>query len=264
MGIVALENLSDVEQYAWGSDNLRHSIQPKAIVSRPTEIAGLFLNQVGKYVRKYVPFSIPEIPGEPKLWVANVTGNPAIPKEVTFKYTNKKTGVEEWLKKPHPHAPPITISYRMQQGSAPAIDGEGKESSVNLPSVLIKFPSASRYPVSKSIANWLVNEMDAMQETDCVGRLVFCRGPSEFEPNDSWDYDDVRLYVSLMGSVPLDVKKVFPPSNQLKNGTDEKKEQLLNALFFYLIDAKYGLVPYGAFQAAKASRDAGKTPAKED
>ncbi len=264
MDNVALENISEVEQYAWGSDNVRHSIAPRSIVNRRGEIATLFLSQVGRYVRKYTAFMMPEIPGEPKLWVANATGNPALPKEVSFEVTNKKTGQTEWHKKPHPLASPITISYRMQQGQAPAIDGEGRESSVNLPSVPIKFPPSSRYPVSRSYANWLVNEMDALQESDCVGRLKFCRGPSEFEPNDSWDYDDIRLYVSMMGGVPLDVKKAFPPSSQLKAGSDAKKEELLHALFFYLIDDRYGLVPYQAFQAAKASRDASKAPATKE
>lgn len=258
MELITIENLSNIEQHVWDELGIRHSLPPHAILPRREELAKLFLKEKGKYVRKYVPFQIPDVPGEPKQWLANVSGNPLLPKEITFPQTDRKTGLTVYLKKPNPLATPVTVKHKMQRGQERALDGEGKETALNLPPVTIKFPPGTRLQVSDSIANWLIMR-DDMQEDDCRGRLIRCREPSEFEPNESWDYDDIRLYAEMMDA-PVDLKKAFPPAKSVKGDTDVLKERLVNTLFFFLVDEKYSLPPKHAFDAKKA----GKVPESEE
>jgi hypothetical protein len=177
-----------------------------------------------------------------------------LPKELSFEQTDRKTGIVSFHKKPNPLSIPTWVRHKMQRGQERGLDGEGKETAINLPPMSIKIPPAHRFHVSESIANWLIM-MDDMQEDDCRGRLAWCREPAEFEPNESWDYEDVRLFSQLM-DLPLDLKKAFPPAASLKGGSDETKERLINTLFYFLVDERYSLPTKLAFENAKAERDA--------
>lgn len=251
--MIQIENFSNVEQHVWDEGGIRYSIPASSVVMRSTDIATLFLTQRSKYVRRYTPSNIPDREGEKKIWIANVTGNPAAKKQITIMETDKKTGLSTPFHRDNPLAMAVTVSQRMQQGQVPMMDQQGGDNVLNLPAILIKIPPATRIQAPVSIATWLLTMDETQDDEHARGRLVKCRAPTEYEPNESWDYDDIRLYAREM-QAPIDLKKAFPPASSFKaNGTDKAKEELLHALFFYLIDERYTLPPRAAIEAAKAA-----------
>jgi len=252
--MLQIENFSNVEQHVWDDkDGKRYSIPANTIVMRSPDVAALFLTQRAKFVRKYVPSTIPDRPNEKKVWIANVTGNPRAKKTYTFSETDKKTGLTVNSERENPLATATTVVQRMIGGQEPGIDREGGETLINLPGVVIRIPPATRVQAPQTIANWLLTMDETQDDIHAHGRLVKCRAPSEFEPNESWDYDDIRIFAREM-QTDIDLKKAFPPARSFKDGAVEKaKEDLLHALFFYLIDERYTLPPRQAIEAAKAA-----------
>lgn len=251
--MIQLENYSNVEQHVWDTDGKRYSIPAHSIVLRSSDIAQLFLEQRSKYIRKYVPSTIPDRPNEKKVWIANATGNPQAKKTYQLAETDRKTGLTVHKELENPLAIATTVSQRMVGGQEPGMDREGGETLVNLPSILIKIPPATRVHAPQSIANWLLTMDETQDDPHARGRLIKCRAPTEYEPNESWDYDDIRIFAREM-QAPVDLKKQFPPASSFKGGAVEKaKEELLHALFFYIIDERYTLPPRQAIEAAKAA-----------
>lgn len=248
MEAVTLENTSDETMHVFDAKGIRHSILPMSVAVRPQEIADLFLTTKSRYVRKYRASSIPDRPGERKMWLANVTGNPAASDTIEVQRMDRKTGLTIYEKRPNPLKAPQAVQYRMQRGQEIGIAEDGKEFWLNLSAVKVRFPSAQRFPVSESIAKWLL-QRDAMQDEGNVGKIVDCRPPSDFEPNESWPYDHVRIYAGLM-QVPIDLKKEFPPAMQAQGDVSELRDKLLHALFFFLINEKYTLPNKAAFDIA--------------
>lgn len=251
MDSVLLENLSNLEQHVWDDQGSRHTLPARAILARSPQVAELFLKNNAKFVRQHTRVAVPEIPGEPKIWLANMTGNPAAQKELTVAQQDRKTGLTVYFKKPNPLATATTIKYKMGRGQEPARDMDGKETALNLPPIKVVFPPHHREPVSMTYANWLLM-MDDQQEDDCRGRLVRCREPQEFEPSLDWSYDDLRLYAQLL-DVGIDLKKAHPVKTALKSSQEEAVERLYEALWFYVVDPQYSLPNKTGFEKAKAS-----------
>jgi hypothetical protein len=253
MELVTLENFASVDQHAWDEKGVRHTIAANSVVHRDVSLAKLFLSQAGKFVRKYKPLPMPNgIPGEGYMWLANMTGNPILPKELKVEQTDRKTGIVSFITKVNPLAQAVTVGQRYGQGQAHGTETDGSPTLINLPAVWIKIPPITRVRAPISIGKWLLM-MDGDQEADCRGRLIACRAPTEFEPNESWDYDDMRLFAQLMDA-PIDTKKAYPPARELKNAVDEYKEKLFNNLFYFIVDERYQLPPKHAFDAAKAAQ----------
>lgn len=244
--IITLHNTSDVPQHVFYNER-RETIYPKTTRALPEGLAREFLAQRGNYVVIYRPIVVPNLEGAKKVYVANATGNPFLPEKVKVSRKHRGDWIEE--EKPNPLRIPFLISERVGRGQTyqPVRLGDGDES-LNHPAVMIQIPPFERVHLAAPFA-YVLQERDNRRDHIWRGQVwVDCRGPSDpqfFEPNDSWSYEEVRLYARLMDKdtfEPLLINK-FPEESSIKdknkNNIFEKKKQLMDLLFFRCIDPKY-------------------------
>lgn len=248
---VALYNTTDVEQAAYTPDGKRYTLAPHEVRPLPRDIAEAFLLQRSKFVQTYQAVYIPPSPGESVSWIANATGSPFQPEILKRTKLNRQTGIEDVYEVPNPlrTARPVEFAMNKTQKISDSRQGGFKES-FSFPPEMVKIPPTTRVPVPRSIAEWLLRR-DAQMEDGFQRSLVECRGPSDFEPNESWPIDEMLLYAEIMDS-KTNWKKHIP-----KNGEDhDKKLSLYRALFFRLIDDTYNLVDRAYFNGLLAERAA--------
>ena len=259
-------NHTDLDQHAYELGGKRHSLGPFEIRVVPTEVAQLFLAQRGKFVQPYVALALPRVPGEDLVWIANVTGDPFAPATVKVLYfdRDKNMEVEQEVPNPRYKARPITRKMNGQQTIQAAESGEpGAKESVSHPEITIKLPPFSRHSCSRSIADWL-ERRDAQQDELMVGSIKIVRAPTDYEPNDSWSQEEMLAYGELIdGTVDWRARWGVP---QTGDGFQEEvrkvKIDLLNALFFKVIDERYSLPPREFVKAALAEKKAAQPQPK--
>lgn len=242
---VQLHNNSDVAQHIF-FDKRRETIYPRQTRAFPRDIARQFLEERGQYVRLYVPTKIPQMDGFGYVWIANATGNPFLPKTVALR--RKVHGKWEDYEKDNPLRNPFPIKELISRGQTvqASVEGEGEES-LNHPKVPVEIPPFERVRMPHPIAE-VLKARDDSRDIEWRGQIAGCRPPGDFEPNETWSYDDIRLYAALMDGhtfLPLlDQNKdgIFPPEAAF--GTDtrsvaESKKKLLEMLFFRFIDERF-------------------------
>lgn len=250
---VALINSSDIEQRAYLPDGKSISMAPQEIRTWPRDMADVLLAQRGKYIQPYRPLYIPPSPGEAITYIANVTGNPHAPEMLTKKRFDKSRGIEEEFQIPNPIRVAKILEYELQSEQVVQMGQGGSKESYSFPPKRVKVPSTMRLPVPRSVAEWLIRR-DAQGDDDSRGSLIECRGPSDFEPNESWPLEDMLLYASM-------VDKQANWKKFAKGEDDhEKKLNLYRAVFNRLVDERFQPVPRMAFEAEKALRVGANTP----
>lgn len=251
MDTITLYNTTDIEQTAYTPDGKRYSLAPHEVRPLVRDVAEAFLTQRSKFVQTYQAVYIPPSPGESITWIANATGNPFQPAELVRVRLNRQTGIDEEFKIPNPLfiARPVEMALSKSQTISDSRQGGFKESFSHPPS-MVKIPPLTRVPVPRTVAEWLLRR-DAQMGDGYQGSLVECRGPSDFEPNESWPLDEMMLYAEAMDG-KTSWKKHIP-----KNGDDhDKKMAFYKALFFRLIDESYALVDKTYFQNLVAEKTA--------
>lgn len=252
---ITLYNTTDIEQTAYTQDGKRYSMAPHEVRPLPRDIAEAFLMQRSKFVQTYQAVYIPPSPGESVTWIANATGNPFQPDVLKRTKLNRQTGIEDTYEVPNPlrTARPVEFTMNKTQRISESKQGGFKES-FSLPPETVKIPPTTRVPVPRSVAEWLLRR-DAQMEEGFQRSLVECRGPSDFEPNESWSIEEMLLYAEAMDA-KTNWKKHIP-----KNAEEhDKKLSLFRALFFRLIDESYALVDRTYFQGLLAEQTAPDTP----
>ena len=241
---VTLYHHSNIHQHAY-SDGRRHTMQPFEIRVLPPDVAQLFLAQRGQFVQPYVVASIPRIEGEPLVYLANVTGNPFLPEKVKTTYFDRQKNieVEQEVTNPLRQARPVHRKMQVPQIVRATKDGQGKET-FSVPPMLVKLPPFSRHQCSKSTADWLT-ERDARQDELMVGAIKIVRAPTNYEPNDSWSQEEMLAYgEALDASVAWRTHWPVPATGEgFADESRKVKIDLLNALFFKVIDERYTLPP---------------------
>ena len=244
LNTVNLYNTSDTEQQAYMPDGKRVAMAPFEIRPWPREVADVFLAQRGKYIQKYQAMYIPPSPGEAITYIANLTGNPHEPEELTKTQFDRQRGLDMPYTVPNPMRVARPVEYEMQGEQVVKAGEGGVKYTLSTPPKRVKIPPMVRLPVPRSSAEWLIRR-DAQCEEGYRGSVVECRGPSDFEPNESWTIDDVLLYMKLMDPRTAWKKFVVGQDEQ------EKKLNLYRAVFPRLVDEKYSTIPKHAFDAAK-------------
>lgn len=258
---ISIQNLTDEMQQIW-LDGEAHVLYAREIRPVPDTIADGFLDQRPKFVREYSGV-ICDIrrPGEPLVWLANVTGNPFLPKIISRIRVVK--GREETFEKVNPLTIPTVFTQKHGRGTR--VEGEQHEAkSYHLGFAIISLPPFTRHPFPYSIAEWLVVR-DGRQDEGHVGKIVQCRAPQEdgFEPNMTWTLDDMRLYADLVDrgqSIVVSDKALMGigPADTYETNVDVEKAKvaLYRMLFFKLVNEKISLPDRTVFARAKAQRDA--------
>jgi hypothetical protein len=258
---VKLQNTTDVEQSVYFNGR-RYTIPPQNIETFPREIAMEFLAHRAQFVSVFTPASIPRaLEGENLTYIANVTGNLFLPLKV--RVTRYHKGTEEEIEIDNPMRIARVIRHQMGIGQVylDAENGEPDEKeSINRPRILIELPPFVRLPFPAHVAEFLYGR-DSRQEAHMRGGIIAARPPTRFEPNETWPLDDVRLYCGLMDphsfSPYLDKTKsahaILAEVEYKGDGAriDSAKRQLLNTLFFRLVDARYPLVDEAEFRDKK-------------
>lgn len=241
---VTLQNTSAVDQYCFvPGDEIRYTIPANSVIQVEDRVANEFIKQRGQFVVVYQPISIPERPAEGSVWVANMTGNPLAPHTVK---NGKGDSIDNPLRKPE------VLEYMLRPDEIETIGQDGR-SVIHSPPVPVRISPFTRVRVPTSIAVWLQTR-DSAQSKECVGRISICPAPSAFEPDQTWDYDDLRAY-SVLVTDKIDVYNVFPSSASLSS-EDEKyraRQRLLEALHFVVCDKRSSLPTREYFNENKQS-----------
>lgn len=265
---VTIHNLSSIPQSIF-FENQRYTLPENAVETLPAPIARAFLSERARWVVTYNPIAVPKMDGFQDVWIANTTGNPFLA-NATVKLKRKVHGRWEDYDAPHPLRQPRIVTERVGQGQVAAKETEGDQDTVlNLPKLEVRIPPYTRVKVPAPIANRLM-ERDGQRTDGWSGMISPAREPSVFEPNETWGYDEVRLYAGLFAphiyAEKIDPTKhgPFPPEEALKG--DEKKihaakRALLDMLFFQLINEEYPLVSHEEYSKAKFEMDLEKQTA---
>jgi hypothetical protein len=233
---LTLQNMSSEQQNVFSpTDHKRYSLEGHCTGVFTEEISRLFLDQRSRYVRIFTPVKMPEPKdGDIKVWIANVTGNPFLPESLT----NAKGETV-----PNENRKPITLHHIRRTDQIKINDKEA----LNMPPIQVVIPPYTRLQVSKSDAEWLQNR-DGNQPNTGVGKLIICRAPHQDEPNETWTYDEVRAFAMLIDDKYIDYVSEFPDKKAFSGKEQEEKTkmQLLQLLFFRIVDDRYNIPPKAA------------------
>jgi hypothetical protein len=259
--VFTLRNVSDTPQHVFINDRREtiHGLQTRVL---PLDVARLFLEQRGKYVVKHESPAIPVMAGFGSVWVANLSGNPFLPEKVTVKVKDRRTNmyVDELVD--NPLRKPFYIRERISQGQVvqESTKGEGGQESINLPKMVIEIPPYERVLVPGPIAYTLLTR-DSIREDLIRGQVGQCRAPGEFEPNETWALDDVRLYAGLLDFhafrpyLDSKLETCIKPESAFggnKSRVAEERKKLLDLIFFKVINEEITLPDPREFAQKKA------------
>ena len=248
MDLVTLYNTSEVDQHAYMPDGKRYTLTAQEIREVQNDVAQVFLTQRGKFVQPYQAAYIPPRSGETTVWIANKTGNPFQPERLKRSRLNRLTQMEEEYEIPNPLRVARPIEFEMNREQKLSKNRDGVTESFSVPPERVKIPPTVRLPVPMTVAEWL-QRRDSQMTEEHQGSIQVCRGPGDFEPNMSWNLDEMLLYAELLdGSAPW---KRFVPA---KGEEHDKKLALFKALFFRLTDERYEYVDRAYFQNALLER----------
>jgi hypothetical protein len=257
LGIVLINNDSrdKVAYDATGESYRMHGHEQR---SWPAEIAQLFLAQCAGFVTEVSDVELPRRDGEPLVWVANMTGDLRLPVEIKRPVLRENREVFEAA--PNPLREPRTLRYQFKPDQVVTRSDDGFLDEcfdpVKTPIVLAPW---SRRPLTQSLAMFLT-QRDGMQADSAMrGALITCRAPTEFEPNASWSYGDIRIYANIVDSQYFATDKlnsIWKPESKLPNDMAilEAKHSLLRALHYWLADPRVSLPTKAAFDREHEGR----------
>lgn len=258
---VRLQNLIEIEQFIF-YEGKRWVLGPFQTSQFPAPIARAFQHERGQYVREYSRESGYVLQGEPIIWLANATGSPFYPDKVSREVVKKGRveyeEIDNPLKRPRFQRWNIHIGQKVVE--VDSSDGREKKF-INFPPRVFELSPFERKPFAAKYAERTL-EREGFCEEHERGKIVACRPPEPGEPNGSWPYEEIRLYAEMMDPATFKpmmyaekgLKIKFPATIKNERHEEELKAELLSYLFFRLIDSRFPLVPYEAFEAERRKR----------
>ena len=208
----------------------------------PAPLANQFVTDNPGRVKIIHGTAFPEIAGEGVFWMANMTGNPFAPETVSVMQRSHVTGRRERIEVPNKIQNPIALTYKIRLGETWVLGVNDLKDRIPAPLRTVTLMPYRRVPLSETIADRLLQRA-ATYEADCQGSLVQCAPPGEFEPNDTWPLNDIRVYAQLLDKEGLSDKSVGISHEKSydKNQTalDDAKHKLLQWMHFRLCDNNY-------------------------
>jgi hypothetical protein len=248
---ILLENKSDIAQHVWYQDK-REQIAPYGVRAVNADLARLFLAERGEFVKRFEEISVPHLQiNEKTTFIANMTGNPFVEPTVTVKRIHR--GKEEDYELDNPFSTAKIITHKMNGGQLIqqcANDASSYES-INLPGTVIRIPPYRRVRIGRIAADWLLRR-DLQQLQYARGQLREVSEPYEFEPNEAWPLDDLRLMAKLMDPQRFTPNVVGPSEAELDpSDVDDAATKLWHKMFFTLIDERYPAITEAEFLRTK-------------
>lgn len=242
---IALKNRTGEVQRAFVDGNIEQLL-PYQTGNFSPEVAAAFLEQRRGFVSKHVAARIPTpLPNEQIIWIANVTGNPFLPERVTLR--RYKKGEEEEYEVDNPLRTPAVIrrKYKGGQRTQQTRLDPYSEESLNLPGDYVELPPYTRAPISVVLGEWMLRR-DNQQARHHIGKMIQCRPPAEYEPNEAWSIPRLRFYAAQILDIPQNyLDAITGPDADLSEG--EQKIGLLRHMFFRLVDERWNLPSKASF-----------------
>lgn len=186
------------------------------------------------------------------IWVANVTGHPDAPETLPGKTVKDK----QWVvcEQPNPRKDARTLIMKAKGPMVEFIGKDGHLAAKNTLGKKYEIPAFRRRQFPSAIARWWLNREGASCAQGPHGETFPCvirsRAPSNFEPDSSWELNDIRLYTRL-----CDADAELGPSQEdlEKYGEDvvAAKKLALKRLYFHLVDPQCVLPTQREFMAVK-------------
>lgn len=255
LSFLRLENMSEYPQSVFDEEGVRHTIPEYEVRTFSEDIGEKFLAERTQFVRMFTPTIIPSKPGMPTAWVANMTGNPFLPSEVEVERVIH--GELTKIKVPNPLKVPCTLNFEFAQDQEVVRneDDAHGDDVINHPPHKLRLPPYSRQSVPADMAMWM-QERDGLQDPAHIGKVKRCRAPGEngFEPNETWKYDDIRIYAALIDDKHIDLDTEFPAEERLaEDNIPKARDGLLRSVFFRIVDTRFSMPTRAAFERAKAN-----------
>lgn len=130
------------------------------------------------------------------VWVANVTGNPDAPATIPDRRYDRTLQRYTEVDVPNPNTKAHPVAREMKGGHRQYTARDGGLVQESLPSRTWVVPTYRRVPMPEAEANWFLNR-DAMCGPS-RGAVIRSRGRSDFEPDMTWLYEDMRVYGRLL------------------------------------------------------------------
>jgi len=251
---VSLQNTSDYEKicYEKGSGNA-WKIAPHQVRELPQGIADQMLEENGRWVTKWHPSAIPERPGEEKVWIANVSGNPFQPTTIT---KPAKDPMDAPIEVPNPKLVPEVLQFDWNPGQIIIRDATNGDIALSPVSETIKLLPGERYYVPLSIAS-MITQRDGLQPTERAGRVQRCRPPADFEPSTQWSIQDLYIYANMLDAAYFNkdtLRTRFHAEENLSgklSQLEEVKLDLLHYIKYRLLDDQFNPPTREGFEKRK-------------
>ncbi len=256
-----IKNHGDSQLYILTDDKRRIALDPGQEMTASEDIAGKFFAMYPSLVR---PIEVQKtvnrgnVAPVENVYFANLSGNPAAPEMLTRRVPDHKTGavIDEEYANPIKKAREAKMRGRLIQTEFTNQHGTFTK---NERMKDLVFPPFQRTEVSPEDA-FHIESMSSKPEGRLMKRV---RGPSDFEPNYEWDYEDIVIYTNLMDdSIQTTSMKGLKDKakgiggratleTKLAAVIAEAKHELLTRIFFHLIDDKVRLPTYEEFMSIK-------------
>lgn len=245
--IVSIVNRTDVLQTHYTDDGEIYQLAPHEVRDISGTVAEGFIAECGaRNVAEYKPTPIPVRPGEPMVHVANMTGNPFIPKLIEIVKFDKETGGNKVSYAENPKIKPQVIKHTMQLGEKiqPSKLGEGDEC-ISLGSVNVEIPPYGIHLIPTRIANWLSNrEANTAEFSGFNAFEIINGGIPDFRPNENWELDEIRYWIKMVrpdtdGDILGETEKDIIKNGGTEEEITEHKIKLIHASHFLIADSRY-------------------------
>jgi hypothetical protein len=243
----------------YDEDGVRHEIPPLGRVSLPAPLAREFLAKHPRWVHLYEEKPIPRVEGERNVYIANVTGSRMLPQDVEEVKNVDGRDVVKVI--PNPNRTKQVLKFELH-GAQRIVGPDSSRKTKKDPNFTAELEPLRRYALPENYANTILQRCARVPKPYMAGRVVRVPEPAEYEPNETWNLDDIRLYAYLTDPTHFTEKRItheYPPLSTFRDSDGKlnksevtaSKRRLLEDLFPALIDDRYTKPTRAGFEKAK-------------
>lgn len=183
------------------------------------------------------------------VWLANMTGNPDLESEVTVEGPYDKDR-RRWTQEkiPNPKLNPTAQTREFDLGEEEYRTVQGIFAR-NLGTEIITVAPYKRIRLPQHVAQWFLRR-DGRAPKEHRGSVIVSRQKSSFEPDGSWELNDIKLWVSLIEPSIAGKIRTEEQCNSEGEVLEEKKLALRRS-YFLAANPKYPLPSRAKFESLK-------------
>lgn len=266
MKFIDIENKENVPQTCIYKGELK-VLGPKEHITVDSGLAEAFMNQCAGAVAISKEIEINETSDKTFqdnsfVWLANMTGDPDAKPTVKARGNyNKDRRDYDWVEVDNPKLTPRVLRRKFDLGEEEYRTVQGIFAR-NLGKETVILQPYKRMRLPKNVAEWFL-ERDSHGEEYNRGLCIASRAKSSFEPDGSWELDDIKLWVSLIE--PTIAHKIRS-EKQCSDEHDvlEEKKLALRRSYFLAANPKYPLPSRAKFDTFKKAQEGAGFDAESD